>query len=251
MNREFQVGEWHVEPDLNSIRTAGGKTSVEPRVIEVLAYLADHPGEVLSKKQILQAVWPDTFVSDEVLRYSIAELRKAFKDNARNPRIIDTIPRRGYRLIAPVTKKRPAVEPQISVAVLAFSDLSASKDQQYFCEGMSEEIVNNLTSMKSLRVASRTSSFAFKDKAQDVRTIGRKLGVSAVLEGSVRKEGNQLRIVVQLISAADGCNLWSQRYDRELKDVFAIQEEIAHSIAVTLNVALMSMRHIVPEKVPA
>jgi adenylate cyclase len=238
MSREFRIGEWLVEPNLNSISRGNQKVSVEPKVIEVLAYLAEYPGEVLSKEQIIQAVWPDTYVSGEVLRYSISELRRAFKDDARNPRIIQTISRRGYRLIAQVSKKGSTAESAGSIAVLAFVDLSASKDQEYFCDGISEEIIDNLTRLKGLRVASRTSSFAFKGKSEDVRAIGRKLGVATVLEGSVRKAADQLRVTVQLISAEDGCHLWSERYDRELKDVFAIQDEIARNIVATLKITL-------------
>ena len=130
MTREFRVGEWLVEPELNRITRSNRKISVEPKVIEVLAYLADYPGEVLSKEQIIQAVWPDTFVSDEVLRYSISELRKAFRDDARNPRIIQTIARRGYRLIAPVLRKGSMAETKASIAVLAFSDISSARDEE-------------------------------------------------------------------------------------------------------------------------
>jgi adenylate cyclase len=237
MTREFRVGEWLVEPDLNSITRADKKISVEPKVIEVLVCLADHHGEVLSKRQIMQAVWPDTFVSDEVLRYSISELRRAFNDDARDPRIIQTIARKGYRLIAQVSGTS-LPDSRGSIAVLAFSDMSSAKDQEYFCDGIAEEIINNLTRIKSLRVSSRTSSFMFKGKPEDVRLIGQKLGVSTVLEGSVRKSGDKIRIVAQLINAEDGCHLWSERYDREMKDIFVIQDEIARSIAATLQIAL-------------
>jgi adenylate cyclase len=250
MAREFRVGEWLVEPELNRIRRSNRKMSVEPKVIEVLAYMADFPGEVLSKEQIIQAVWPDTFVSDEVLRYSISELRKAFKDDARNPQIIQTIARRGYRLIAPVQRKGSVPETKASIAVLAFSDISSAGDQEYFCDGISEEIINDLTRIKGIRVASRTSSFAFKKKSEDIRTIGRRLGVETVLEGSVRKADGRLRITAQLIKVSDGCHLWSELYDRELKDVFAIQDEIARSIAATLKVALTPKESLAIGKAP-
>ncbi len=250
MTREFHVGEWRVEADLNCIVKGDLRVSVEPRVIEVLVCLADYPGEVLSKEQILRAVWPGTFVSDEVLRYSISELRKAFQDDARNPRVIETIARRGYRLIAPVTGKGSTVEPKGSIAVLPFADLSPSQDQAYFCDGISEEIIHCLTRIRGLRVSSRTSSFAYKGASQDIRSIGRNLGVSAVLEGSVRKEGNQLRISVQLINVEDGCHLWSERYDRELKHVFAIQDEIARTIAATLNITLTPKESVAIGKAP-
>jgi TolB-like protein/Flp pilus assembly protein TadD len=250
MTREFRVGEWMVEPNLNLISRKSERVSVEPKVIEVLAYLADYAGEVLSKEQIIQAVWPNTYVSDEVLRYSITELRKAFGDDAKNPQIIQTIARRGYRLIASVSKKTSAAESRGSIAVLAFADISSTKDQTYFCDGISEEIINYLTRIKGLRVSSRTSSFAFKGKSEDIRSIGRRLGVETVLEGSVRKAGNQLRITAQLIKVEDGCHLWSESYDRELKDVFAIQDEIARSIAATLKIALSPRESIALSRAP-
>ncbi len=238
MARELRVGEWLVEPDLNRISRQGAVVSIQPKVIDVLLCLADHPGEVLSKEKIIRTVWPDAFVSEEVLSYSISELRKAFEDDARNPHIIQTIPRRGYRLIASVARLGVPAGSQPSIAVLAFSDISPEKDQEYFCDGIADEVITSLTRLKGLRVVARTSSFSFKGKSEDVRTIGKKLGVDTVLEGSVRKAGNQLRISAQLISVKDGYHLWSKRYDRELKDVFAIQDEIAHQIVRALEVEL-------------
>jgi adenylate cyclase len=250
MTREFRIGEWLVEPDLNCITRGNKKVSVEPKVIEVLACLAESPGEVFPKEQIIQTVWPDTHVSEEVLRYSISELRKAFGDDAKNPKIIQTIARRGYRLIAPVTKRGSTSPSQTSVAVLAFSDMSAGKDQEYFCDGISEEIINNLTRIKNLRVSSRTSSFAFKGRSEDIRTIGKRLNVSAVLEGSVRKAEDRLRISAQLISVKDGYPMWSEQYDRALKNIFAIQDEIARSIAATLKIKLTPKESIAIGKTP-
>ena len=238
MAREFRVGDWLVEPDLNRIIQHDRTIQIEPKVLEVLVCLASRPGEVFPKDKIIPLVWSDTHVSDEVLTYSISELRKAFGDDARNPHIIQTIPRKGYRLIAPVVHLSMAASPRPSIAVLAFSDMSPEKDQEYFCDGIAEEIINNLAHVAGLRVASRTSSFAFKGKSEDVRAIGRKLGVSTVLEGSLRKAGSRLRITVQLIDVEDGCHLWSERYDRELKDVFAIQDEISRSVAAALRVTL-------------
>ncbi|MBN1566373.1 MAG: winged helix-turn-helix domain-containing protein [Acidobacteria bacterium] len=238
MSRDLWIGDWLVEPDLNRISKAGVQIPVEPKVIEVLLYLADHAGEVLSKKEIIQTVWAGTFVSKEVLSYSISELRKAFGDDAKNPRIIQTIHRRGYRLIAPVTQHAPTIKAQPSVAVLAFLDMSPKGDQEYFCSGMAEEIINNLSRVKDLRVAARTSSFAFKGGSEDIPSIGRKLNVATVLEGSVRKAANQLRISAQLVKVEDGYQLWSGRYDRELKDVFAVQAEIARKIVQALKIQL-------------
>jgi TolB-like protein len=125
-----------------------------------------------------------------------------------------------------------------SIAVLPFLDMSPDRDQDYFCEGMAEEILNALTKIEGLRVAARTSSFQFKGRAVDVRKVAQELGVNTVLEGSVRKAGVQLRVTAQLINAGDGYHLWSDRYDRGLEDVFAIQEEIATKITEALELRL-------------
>jgi TolB-like protein/Tfp pilus assembly protein PilF len=127
-----------------------------------------------------------------------------------------------------------------SIAVLPFADLSPDRDQEYFCDGMTEEIIDALAKVEGFRVVARTSSFAFKGKQQDIREIGKKLNVGAVLEGSVRKDGNLLRVTAQLNSVADGYHLWSQTYERELKDVFAVQDEISKAIVNTLQLKLAS-----------
>jgi len=125
-----------------------------------------------------------------------------------------------------------------SIAVLAFADMSAAKDQDWFCDGIAEEIINALTPLKGLRVAARTSAFSFKGKGDDLRTIGQKLNVSTILDGSVRRAGDRVRITVQLSDVADGFQMWSERYDRELKDIFDVQDEIARTIADRLRVTL-------------
>ncbi len=124
-----------------------------------------------------------------------------------------------------------------SIAVLPFANMSAEKDQEYFSDGLSEEIINLLAQAPGLKVIARTSAFAFRGKEQDIRGIADVLGVKSVLEGSVRRAGSRVRVTAQLINAADGAHLWSQRFDRELTDVFAVQDEIASSIAAALQVA--------------
>jgi serine/threonine protein kinase/tetratricopeptide (TPR) repeat protein len=126
-----------------------------------------------------------------------------------------------------------------SIAVLPFEDLSADKDQEYFCDGISEEIINALTHIESLKVVARTSAFAFKGKHEDVRRIGRKLGVETVLEGSVRKSGDRLRVTVELVNVVDGYQVWSERFDRDMKDIFEIQDEISLGVADRLRVRLL------------
>ena len=139
---------------------------------------------------------------------------------------------------------------QPSIAVLAFEDMSSAKDQEYFCDGIAEEIINDLAQVSGLRVASRTSSFAYKGTRDDIRNIGKKLGVQSVLEGSVRRADKRIRITTQLIDVADGCHLWTEQYNRELKDVFAIQEEIAHSIAQALKIELTDEEKLAIEEPP-
>ena len=135
------------------------------------------------------------------------------------------------------------VQPKPSIAVLPFTNLSADPEQEYFCDGMAEEIINALTHVEGLRVVARTSCFAFKDRHEDIRQIGRKLNVDNVLEGSVRKAGNRVRITGQLIKISDGYHLWSDRYDRELSDIFEVQDEISIAIVEKLKVKLLGGEH--------
>ena len=147
----------------------------------------------------------------------------------------------GIERTAPLPQAPSAVTetaPGASVAILPFADLSEARDQAYFCDGLAEEILNALASIRGLRVASRTSSFRFRESSADVRDIGRTLNVAAIMEGSVRKAGDRVRVTAQLIDAGNGYHLWSERFDRGLEDVFAIQEEIARSVARALRVSL-------------
>jgi TolB-like protein/Flp pilus assembly protein TadD len=138
----------------------------------------------------------------------------------------------------------------ISIAVLAFEDLSPEKDQEYLCDGIAEEIINNLAQMAGIRVAARTSSFAYKNKPEDIRNIGKHLNVQTVLEGSVRKAGDRLRISTQLIDVADGYHLWSEQFDREISDIFEIQVEIARNISQTLKIKLSDTEKLAIKKFP-
>jgi serine/threonine protein kinase/Tfp pilus assembly protein PilF len=148
----------------------------------------------------------------------------------------DGIPKGGRASIPASASEAPV--PENSIAVLPFTNMSADEGQEYFCDGIAEDIINDLTQVDGLYVVARTSAFALKGRTDDIREIGRKLNASAILEGSVRKEGNNLRITAQLINVEDGYHIWSERYDRELKDVFEIQEEIAQNIVHALKVEL-------------
>ncbi len=142
-------------------------------------------------------------------------------------------------LKGPEPETVPASKWKNSIAVLPFVDMSPQKDQEYFCDGMTEELINRLSNIKELKVPARTSVFFFKGKAQDIQEVGQKLKVNTVLEGSVRRAGNALRITAQLINIADGYHLWSETYDRELRDIFAIQDEIALTVADKLKLTLL------------
>jgi TolB-like protein len=139
---------------------------------------------------------------------------------------------------------------QPSIAVLAFEDLSPQKDQDYFCDGIAEEIINHLAKMEGIRVASRTSSFAYKGQPEDIRNIGKNLDVKTVLEGSVRKADDRLRITTQLFDVSDGCHLWSEQFDRQMADIYDIQLEIARSITQTLKIKLSDKEKHAVKKVP-
>jgi len=238
---DLRVGTWVVTPSLNSISSQGRTARLEPKVMEVLVCLAQHPGDTVSKEQLFQAVWPRTVVTEDVLKRCIAELRRAFDDDAREPHIIETISKRGYRLVAPVTAVSATPAPAESVArdsivVLPFINMSADPEHEYFADGITEEIIDALAQIQELHVVARSSAFSFKGKHIDPRIVGEQLNVRTVLEGSVRRAGNRLRITAQLVSAVDGYHLCSEHYDREMKDVFAIQEEIAQAIVQRLKI---------------
>jgi len=133
-----------------------------------------------------------------------------------------------------------------SIAVLPFVDMSSEKNQEYFSDGLAEELLNDLAKIPGLRVAARTSSFQFKGKNEDLRTVGEKLNVGAILEGSVRRQGSRVRITAQLIKVGDGFHLWSETYNREMNDIFAVQDEIARSVAGSLKVALLGKKTAIP-----
>jgi TolB-like protein/DNA-binding winged helix-turn-helix (wHTH) protein len=283
----------------------GDRVPVTPKGFDVLAYLVEHAGRVVPQGEILEALWTGTYVNPEVLRKYILEIRKILGDRPDHPEFIETVPKRGYRFIAPViddsvaesldlptspataessmqeaggetpiskqqgssakaTPWRLAVALVLaatagvgvyfrlartgpnarslqnsSIAVLPFADMSSSKDQEYFSDGLSEQLINDLAKVPGLKVVGWSSAFQFKDKSEDLREVGRRLGVANVLEGSVRRDGNHVRITAALIKADDGFQLWSQTYDREINDIFAVQDEIALAATKTLQLQLL------------
>ena len=206
----------------------GGETiGLRPKAFDVLRYLVEHAGRLVSKEELVGAVWRGISVTDDSVVQCVKDIREALSDD--NHRIIQTVPRRGYLFAARVGPS--------SIAVLPFADLSGdSENSEYLGDGLAEELINTLTQIPGLKVTSRSSSFRFRGKAQDIRSIGKALNVTTILEGSVRRAGDQLRITAQLVSVDDGYHLWSETYDRRLGDVLAIQEDIARAIADRLQV---------------
>ena len=234
-----RFGEFELD-HTGELRSSGRKIKLQEQPLQILRILIERPGEIVSREELQKRIWPsDTFVDfDHGINNAIKRLREALGDTAETPRYVETLPRRGYRFLNAVG----TTSPEISIAVLPFLSLSSDPDNEIFADGMCEEIISALTQISNLRVIARTSSFSFKGKHVDSRAIAEQLHVQTLLEGSVRKSGNRLKITVQLVNAADGYHLWSETYDREMKDVFAIQEEIANAIVQRLEVTLDSKK---------
>ena len=295
MNGDFRVGPWLVKPGLNRISQNGSSVRVEPKVMGVLVCLASQPGEPVSKETILKTVWPDTFVSDDVLTRSVSELRRAFEDEAKDSRFIQTIPKRGYRLLAPVVavskdeangvppepcpavsvapakrmqrtkprmiaatvlvvagllfgvtafkadglrnrlfgNKNPAIH---SIAVLPLKNLSDDPSQKYFASGMTEELITDLSQVSALKVISRTSSEVYEGTHKTLPEIARELNVDAIVEGSVQRSADRVRITAQLIYASQDKNLWARSYERDVQDVLALQGTLATGIVDEIRI---------------
>jgi TolB-like protein len=233
-------GQFELDVRAGELRKGGAKIRLPDQPLQVLLMLLERPGEVVLREEIRARLWPGSTVVefDHSINAAVRRLRDALRESADKPRYVETLPRRGYRFICQVepaaASPRAAIAP--SIAVLPFANLSGNKENEYFSDGLAEEIINHLTRASGLKVIARTSAFAFKGKQEDIRKIAAALGVTNILEGSVRRAGNRVRIIAQLISALDGSHLWSERYDREMADIFAIQDEIAEAISSELQV---------------
>ncbi len=275
MRADFRLGDWIIRPRHDCIERGDETVHIHPKPMAVLECLAAAGDEVVTRDELFDTVWPGVIVTDDALTQCIVELRKAFGDSPRNHQIIKTIPKVGFCLVPTVTflsahqgtpPKRLSVrkaiiaaavillvlpvlltwwparvpvstDPKLSIAVLPFVDMSSNQDQEYFADGVSEEFRNGLAQVDGLRVTGRTSSFYFKGKNEDLRVIGERLGVSHVLEGSVRKDGELLRITAQLVDTSNGFHLWSETYDydRAVINGLAVQEEISEAVVNALE----------------
>ena len=294
MDADFHLGSWLVQPGLNTISRNGTTAQLEPKMMSVLVCLAEHQGEPVSKEKLLQTVWPDTFVSEGVLVRSISELRRVLGDDAKEPRVIQTIAKRGYRLVVPVTPVSvPVTEPSTSLdsedevgppsrpkwisglavaaaalllisflvaanvdkmrevwartsgpqihslAVLPLKNLSGDPSQDYFADGMTDELITCLAQISCVRVISYTSTHIYKDTTKTLPEIARELGVDGIVEGSVQRKGVRVRVNAQLVSAPQEMHLWAQSYERDMLDALAVQSTIAETIADQVKIKLI------------
>lgn len=242
----YQLGDFRLDAGKRLLLGRDGTpVSLTPKAYDTLAYLVEHVGTVLDKDELMRAIWPDTAVEENNLTQNISLLRRALGEGRGEHRYIATVPGRGYQLIAAVRvagTKPAGGEPneQASIAVLPFVNVSADPDYEYFADGLAEELINALSKLSGLRVVARTSAFSFKGRQIGIPEIAEQLGVNLVLEGSVRKSGKRLRITAQLVNAADGYQLWSERYDREIEmhDIFDVQDEITLAVVDALQLKL-------------
>jgi len=344
-SRVLRIGDWRVDPELDELSREGRTIRVEPRTMQLLLYLAARAGRVVDVPQLLDAVWSNVVVTHGSVYQAVAELRRLLGDDREHPSYIENLPRRGYRLIAPVAPwdaahsaapsdstpaaagsspmvdapspaelqsapaapHRPATTatdamaaarpspagrlrrnvvlggialaavivagialdafwrvhhmpvtgghaagktevvvtpvrfapPPHSIAVLPFVNMSGDPSQEYFSDGLTEELLNSLSRINELQVAARTSSFSFQGEHPDIATVARKLNVASVLEGSVRRSGRTIRVTAQLNDAVTGFHVWSQTYDRDLGDMLKLQTDIATAVAGALKVTLL------------
>jgi TolB-like protein/Tfp pilus assembly protein PilF len=215
----------------------GTEVRLTPRAAAVLALLLERPQEIVTKQELLERVWEGSSVGDEALTSCIRELRRVLDDDAREPRYIETRHRRGYRLVVPVATATPAATllTKPSVAVMAFQNMSGDPAQEYFVDGLVEDIITALSRISAFSVIARNSSFTYKDRVVDVRQVGQDLGARYVLNGSVRKAGARLRITGQLVDATTGNHVWADRYDGALEDVFDLQDRITSSVVAVIE----------------
>jgi len=282
--RFYEFGPFRMDADERLLWKAGQAMPLPPKVFATLLALVEKAPQIVEKDDLLQTIWPDTFVEESNLSQNVFSLRKVLGE----PECIENIPKRGYRFIAPVRSTEAASKDSLSahrklrragfaagaaalliligavlylryghsgsqgpssIVVLPFLNLSGDPANDYFSDGFTEDLIDALSRLENVQVVARTTAFQYKGKSQDIRTIGKQVGATAVVEGSVRREGNRVRITAQLNAVGSGYHLWSQTYERDLKDTFAIQPEIAMAIGTTLRGRLKAVRSTAPRVV--
>jgi adenylate cyclase len=241
--------EYAFDTDRRELHRGTDAVSITPQVFDLLEYLIRNRERVVSKDDLIKAIWNGRSVSDAALTTRLNAARDAIGDSGEEQRFIKTLPRKGFRFVGQVREARkvaglnpgdtpesaPAVPDKPSIAVLPFANMSGDPEQEYFADGMVEEIITALSRFKWLFVIARNSSFTFKGRAVDIKEVGRRLGVRYVLEGSVRKASGKVRITGQLIDAVTGAHIWADRFERDLTDVFALQDEVTLAVVSAIE----------------
>src|SRR5437660_1470883 len=260
-----------IDVERRELRRANAAVHVEPQVFDLIHYLVENRDRVVSKDDLIAAIWGGRIVSDSTLTSRINAARKALGDSGEGQKLIRTVPRKGLRFVAEVRMQagdgaaeaapasqsanqeqpRAAAPPERpTIAVLPFTNMSGDPEQEYFSDGISEDIITALAKLRWFFVIARNSSFVYKGKAVHLRQIGEELGVAYVVEGSVRKSGERVRITVQLNDVATGSHIWAERYDRDLADVFAVQDEITEAIVAAIEPQLYAAESFRAERKP-
>jgi TolB-like protein/Tfp pilus assembly protein PilF len=234
----FQFGDFTLDDELLELRLGEQLVDVEPQVFRLIAYLIDKRDRVVSKDELISEIWDSRIVSDAALNSRINLARKAVGDNGKSQSVIKTFARRGFRFVAETSEKADRTDARLlgtqdkpSIAILPFKNLSDDAEQQYFSDGITEDIITALSRVRQFFVIARNTTFSNEVQAIDATAIGRELRVGYVLEGSVRKMGNRVRITAQLIDSSNGHHLWADKYDRQIDDIFAVQDEITQTVA--------------------
>jgi TolB-like protein len=233
--KRFRVGGWLIDHDTCVLSDGARSQHVRPLLIDLLGVLAERAGQVVTKSEILDRVWSGRFVSESVLTRTMTELRHVLKEPPGAPRIIETIPRRGYRLIAHVEAIGVAAP---RVAVLSFENLNHDPEQDYFAAGISDALITELGSIPALRVISRQSVLRYKGSGKSLPEIARELNVSVIVEGAALREGNRFRITAQLVQAEPEQHLWARSYEGEISDILQLQGHVARAIAESVHAIL-------------
>jgi len=253
----FLFGDHTLDTDRRELRCGPDRIAVEPQVFDLLVYLLDNRERVVSKDDLIATVWSGRIVSDSTLTSRINAARKAVGDSGEEQKLIRTFARKGFRFVGEVRAQanvddsagatiapgelhepaRPALPlpDRPAVAVLPFVNMSGDPEQEYFSDGISEDIITALSKIRWIFVIARNSSFIYKGKAVHLKQVAEELGVGYVVEGSVRKGGDRVRITAQLNDVATGSHIWAEHYDRELADVFAVQDEITEAIVAAIE----------------
>jgi TolB-like protein/Flp pilus assembly protein TadD len=238
--RTVKFGAFEADLAARELRKNGTKIRLQDQPFQVLALLLENPGQVVTREELRLKLWPaDTFVDfDNGLNTCINKIREALGDTAEKSRVVETLPRRGYRFIGAQPTVAGGAKHIESLVVLPLQNLSRDPEQEYFADGLTEALITNLAKISALRVVSRTSAMVYKGARKPIAEIAQELGVGAVVEGTVQRSGDRVRISAQLIQVATDSHVWAESYERDLRDVLALEAEVARAIASEIRVKL-------------